>query len=135
MKTWSFCTADGLFTGASYSGPESSLVSNTPIGHLAIEGAHDHTSSRYDTASGRVVDYQPPQPSADHEWDATALRWKLKPEIAERNGRRQYALAQIQALEQRQARPLREALAGIPGSLERVQQIDADIAELRKQLT
>jgi len=70
---------------------DDALVSkNTPADHEPIEvpdgRRFDHLSQRVDVAQLRggehataahLVDYQPPQPSADHEWNASTKRWQL----------------------------------------------------------
>jgi len=113
------------------------LELNTPADHVAIEGALDHLSQRVDLSGDapRVVDYQPPQPSSDHEWNAQAKRWQIRPEMTERQQRRDAALAEIAQLEAFQARPLREAVLGLPGATERLKALDDQIAALRAQLT
>lgn len=68
---------------------EAAIALNTPSpDHVAIdhpEGRnYDHLSQRIDIASGTAVDYQPPQPSVDHEWDAAKRRWRLSGAAAER---------------------------------------------------
>lgn len=47
---------------------------------------------------------------------------------------RRAVLAEIAALEARQARAVREAALDYPGARERLQEIDQKIAELRKEL-
>ena len=79
-----------------------------------------------------VVDYRPPQPSSDHEWNASAKRY----ELAEAPQMRRAALAQIAALEASQARPVRE-LVRDPTNAEarkRLDAIEGQIAALRVQL-
>jgi hypothetical protein len=59
---------------------------NAPAGHVPIRGRFDQRTQRVnvellkpdDVATAEhVIDYQPPQPSADHEWSATMKRWQL----------------------------------------------------------
>jgi rare lipoprotein A (peptidoglycan hydrolase) len=86
-----------------------------------------------DVANGGVIDYQPPQPSPDHEWNADARRWDLSAAAAERIGRRAQAASRIEALERAQARPIRE-LAIDPSNAEarkRLEAIEGEIASLR----
>jgi hypothetical protein len=135
VKTWSFYEqATRLFSGLKFSGNQSILSANIPAGHKALEGQYDHLSQRVDIETGQVVDYQPPQPSPDHEWDAATKRWRLKADVAERQRRREAALAQIRTLEAAQARPMREAALGIAGAVERLRAIDEQIAQLRVEL-
>ena len=50
----------------------------TADGRGVVEGHHDHLSERVDLVTGAVVDYQPPQPDADHEWHAASRRWRKR---------------------------------------------------------
>jgi hypothetical protein len=88
-----------------------------------------------------VVDYQRPQPSADHEWNAGTKRWVLKPVIAARQARAD-AISAIGVLEQQSLRALREfvlELAERAGddspAVTLLRQTDQAIAEHRKHLT
>jgi hypothetical protein len=107
-----------------WSGPEHLVELNAPEGHAWIEGHFDMCSQRVDVKTGQLVDWQPPQPSPDHEWNAETRRWQLSQAIQERRARRQVALARIMALEASQARPLRE-LARDPTNAEARKRIDA----------
>lgn len=131
----------GAFTGRTFSADISdaarhaaALAANVPEGCGSIEGEHDHLSYRVDLTSGEVVDWQPPQPSADQEWDAATRRWQLTAVAAARAAAHALALAQIAALEASQHRAMREAALGITASVQRLKDIDAQIAALRKQL-
>lgn len=113
---------------------ERQLAANTPADHVAIEAVLDHLSQRVDLTgeTPAVVDYQPPAPSTDHEWNAETKRWQLKPEVAQRQAERERAFAKIRALESSQPRAVREAVLGQAGAVERLAAIDKQIAELRK---
>lgn len=132
-KHWHFYHADsGLFSTVTFAGPPASLQANTPRGLVAIEGYYNVTCQRVDTASGNVVDYEPPPPDGNHEWNAR-FRCHVKTPAALA---REAALAEIEALEIKQRRPLRE-LALNPADAEaraRVAAIEAQIAELRESL-
>jgi hypothetical protein len=109
---------------------------NAPPGHKWIEGAYDHLAQRVDLETGKVVEYVPPQPDADHEWNAETKRWQKRADVVEREQRRVSALAQIADLERRQLRPQRELLLD-PSSREadvRLHEIEAQIASLRGSL-
>ena len=80
-----------------------------------------------------LVDYQPPQPSADHEWNPESRRWTLSETVRQRNEARTAALARIAVLEAAQLRPMRE-LALNPQNAEarqRLEAIETEIAGLR----
>lgn len=138
-KTWSMYLVDsGLFTGRRVTGctPED-LEHNTPPGCAAIEGKFDAGSQRVDLQTGEVVDYRPVAPDADHEWNEAARRWTLRPEIVTARRARAETMAQIEDLEARQARPLRE-LAVDPtntAARDRIDQLDQQIRVLRLTLS
>lgn len=129
MKCWSFYEgATGRFIGRRFMGLESALAANTPSGCQAIEGVFDHLAQRVDLEAGRVVEWQPPQPDADHEWNATTRRWQKRPEVAARELRRAVAIKRIADLERAQARTVRELLVAQSA---RLKEIDDEIAALR----
>jgi hypothetical protein len=75
---WSFYRSDtGEVMQRWYKGPDSAVADNTPEGCMAIEGTLDPLSQQVDLKTGKVVDYQPPQPSKDYEWDVDVRRWRL----------------------------------------------------------
>jgi len=113
-------------------GHKEAAAANCPPGHKPIEGHFDPLSQRVDVATGQVIDYQPEQPSNDHEWDAQVKRWRLNPEMAAAAEARRTTLAKIRELEAGQARAVREAV--LTGDPTRLAAIEAQIAELRRQL-
>lgn len=136
MRIWSFYDpATGVIDGHHFSGSARAVAFNTPPGRVCIEGAFDHLSQRVELTTGFVVDFQPPAPDADHDWDARTRRWILKAAIAARNIRHEQALGRIAILEGSQARALREAALDQPGAKERLANIDREIATLRAMLT
>jgi hypothetical protein len=137
VKTYSLCdVATGFFTGRRLMMSEDAAKANTPPGQIRIEGAHDPLSRRFDVATGDVVDYQPPPPSRDHEWDATIKRWKLTAVAAKKIEDRSAALAEIARLEASQQRALREIALGdeTGAARQRLTAIEDEIAGLRKFL-
>lgn len=126
--------ATGFFSGSSYHGPEDHVEMNTPAGHAAIEGRHDHRSRRVDLSGAEpiVVDYQPPAPSPDHEWSGETRRWQLNRASQMELDARTAAVELIAILEASQHRALREyLLRGDPEMKARIQAIDDHIASLR----
>ena len=107
---------------------------NCPDGHEFIEGAFDHLSQRIDVQTGKPVDHQPPRPTSDHEWHADSKRWRLTDQAKAKIDAAASARQQIVNLEAVQHRVVREALLGKVGAKERLQAIDAQIAELEKAL-
>ncbi len=84
---------------------------------------------------GHVVEYQPPQPSPDHEWNPATKRWRLSAaaESAERRKKENAALAGL--LENQQHEPMRR-LALNPGDTDakaRLQWIDSQISRLKSE--
>lgn len=138
MKTVSFYDPQtGLFTGRRFTGPGKYIARNTPDGCVAMEGVFDHLSQRVDLETGEVVDYQPPKPDDDHEWDEHRRQWRLKREIRRSLRQRAETLRSIEELERKQLRPARE-LAIDPENAEarqRLTEIEAQIAALRGELT
>lgn len=76
MSLWSlYVKESGIFTGGKICCGENDLNANVPDGQSCVLGSHDHLSQRVDLETGLVVDYIPPQPSANHVWNTTTLRW------------------------------------------------------------
>jgi hypothetical protein len=135
IKTYSlYEAATGLFTGKRLHCDDEGLLSaRLPAGTLAMEGAFDHRGQRVDLASGAVVDYRPPAPSGDHEWNSTDKRWQVRPARGA-EGRTAVIYARIQTLEATQGRAVREATLGDATAMQRLKDIDAEINALRKEL-
>lgn len=135
MKRWHFYRlADGIFTRATIAATHAELVAeNTPEGCGAIAGDIDPDSMRVDLETGQVVDWQPPAPSDEHQWDADARRWDLPPEAAKREAERIDAQRRIEALELQQLRPLRELLIDPDSQAARAKliEIEDEVATLR----
>lgn len=84
MKTYSFAdAATGVFSGRSFSGPADWVEDNTLAGTVAVEGLHDPRRVRLDVATGEVVQYMPPAPTADEwrtwSWIETEWSWAEVP--------------------------------------------------------
>lgn len=112
----------------------SSLDVNTPADHVVIEGWFDCLSQRVDVATGAIVDYQPPAPSDQHEWNAVSRRWQLNAAAQDKANRARFARGRIARLENDMLRPLREKALQLPGADERLQAIDDEIKALRADL-
>jgi hypothetical protein len=135
VKVHFYDAATGIFTSRSFSVTDSEraaalVAANTPAGQKAFEGEVDPLAQRLDLATGALVDYQPPQPTANHEWNADTKRWQLSAAAAARRSAR----GRIHALESGQARAVREAALGQPGAADRLRAIDAQIEKLRALL-
>ena len=79
MTTWTiYDKATGVFVSA-FSGPADSLLQNTPNGCGSIEGIYNANSQKVDLATGKVVDYKPPQPANTPDkvwsWDKSSNLW------------------------------------------------------------
>jgi len=85
-ETYSFVTAEGHFSGVTFTGPASALECNTPCGCIAVPGLHDSLCRRFDFESGQVVAWQPPAPPATAMltwvWDEASERWQPVPTLA-----------------------------------------------------
>jgi hypothetical protein len=84
MPIYSFYKADtGLFSGRLFEGPETMLVLNTPLGHVALEGVYDALAQRFDLATKTVVEWKPQQPTSTaletFVWDSQSRRWLGRP--------------------------------------------------------
>lgn len=136
-KTYSlYEAATGLFTGKRLHCDDDGLLAvRLPAGTVAIEGSYDPRCQRMDLATGTIVPYRPPAPSADHEWDDVGKRWQIKAPARGSEGRSAVIYARIQALEATQGRAVREATLGDAAAMKRLKDIDAEIKELRKELT
>jgi hypothetical protein len=138
MKTFSFYHREtGLLNGRTFSTDDDGMIdANIKLypSHAAIEGAHDHRNKRVNVTTGAVEDYQPPVPSADHEWNTETKLWELKDEVKVKQQAQQKAREQIAWLEASQHRAVREAMLDPIGGIRRLKAIDDQIAVLRSQL-
>lgn len=136
VEAWFYDPSTGLFTGRCYRGPRKALRLNVPDGCECAEGHYDPLSQRVDVDSGAVVDYRPPKPDDDHEWDDERKRWQLRPEVVLLRRNREMAFQRIDELERRQLRPARE-LAIDPSdeaAARRLREIEKEIQALRADL-
>jgi hypothetical protein len=103
----------GLFTGQAHhtnakhpAAVAAFIDASTPPGHGAYVGKYvDYLSKRVDLPTGLLVEYQPPQPSRKHTWNAEAKRWQVKS-----RAQRELAMARIAELESSTHRAVRETL-------------------------
>lgn len=134
-----FNSETGIFTGRSFTtntqNAEEFSLANAEQGCSVIAGHFDSMCQRVDVATGDVVDWQPPQPSSEHEWDTVTRRWRLTEQAKTRVERIEQARTRILNLESGQHRAIRETMLGYDGAKNRLQAIDDEIAQLRKQLT
>jgi hypothetical protein len=124
----------GLLSALQVMGDDPVIAANAPKDHIPINGYYDPLSQRVDVATGTIVDYQPPAPSADHEWDRVAKRWTVKADVTARRHAKTTALAQIDVLDRASIRAGREMLLGVAGAHDRLARIEAQIAQLREAL-
>jgi len=110
---------------------------NTPAGHKAIDvpkAGLDHLSQRVDVATGAVVDYQPPQPSDDHEWNHVTKRWDLNHAALERLHLANERRLRIDTLTKQKPDLVGDVLLDKPGALAKLRAADTEIELLRAQL-
>jgi hypothetical protein len=111
-QTYSFYDpATGLFTGRQMTGSESALALNTPEGLKAIAGQYDPLSERVNE-QGSVVDYEPPSPGDDYEWDHEARHWVLSAAAQQAIDADVAARARLAEIDLQSVRALREAAIG-----------------------
>ena len=109
------------------------LEINTPAGFTAL--AHATAKPEHhvvDSATGVV--HPAPQPTPEHEWNVKEERWELNEAAKARLAVKAAARAEIIEIERSQARVVREVLLERPGALERLREVDRQIAELRSKL-
>jgi hypothetical protein len=74
MRVDFYAAADGLWTGVTFDGPEDDVAANAPANSVPMPACRfPHAMQLVD---GQLVEYQPPQPDADHEWNASDRRWR-----------------------------------------------------------
>lgn len=135
-----FDKATGLFTGTIISVPDDRLEQNTPAGHSVVEGRHDHLSRRVDLEAvtdgligpHHVVDWQPPPPSENHEWNAKTRRWHLTATAAALADADLSSRAALADIDRRSIRRLRELFAD---SDPRLGALEAEAISARFRLT
>jgi hypothetical protein len=147
--TWAcFDVATGEIKDWRFGGSARLASMNLPQGCVLLLGRFDRLSQRVDIAALRaagaeaepinfVVDYQPPSPGAEYEWDAERRRYRLRRAIALARNRDAAARQQIDRLESRQHRIIRERLiATLPDGPVKTALVDIDtqIAALRADL-
>lgn len=127
MRTRSvYRLSDGLLTGAQVTmapWDDERAAASLPPGCAFVDGAHDHRTRRVDLKNGEVVAHDPP-PDPEEARRQEAYR---------REGERRAIQKQIDALEAKQARAIREHLLDVTdeAKVERLRDIDRQIAELR----
>lgn len=131
MKIFSFYFVDsGMFSGLRVScGDMKKALQSAPEGQRPIEGCFSSSQHRIDIDTGEIVSHLPPKPSDDHEWDGR--QWVLTHAAAVRKHEIATAQSQIDALEAKQNRAIREALLGNAEAQARIADIDQQIATLR----
>jgi hypothetical protein len=125
---------DGLWTGRSYEMSLEDVERNLRPGEVAHDAVEFPQTKR--SIDGVLVEYipPPPDPKEDFVWDAESGRYRPTEAAARKFAERSDAIAAIFGLEAKQLRSMREAALGVDGALERLQDIENQIAELRKAL-
>lgn len=153
MRAWYFYDLKtGLFTGRRFKTKKRreyalrDLEMSTPKGYGAIEGDNiDWRSQKVDINTGQIVDYVPPRPDTDHQWDAKTRRWQKPQDWIERSSRRMQTLDQMKRLEANELRPIREIVLALADAVlashsdteearTRLASIESQIIELRSRL-
>lgn len=132
-----FDAATGLWTGVQFRGADDDIAANAPAGSVPLDAVEFPHAMRL--VDGALVEYQPPAPDADHEWNAQTRRWQLSSDAAGRIQRKRAAQDAIEVLERQQARAMREHAIGRGGTAaqlkKRLEDIDDQITALRSQIT
>lgn len=124
----------GAISDFRFSGSEKNAKLNTPAEHVAIAGRLDPLSQRVDVETKEVVDWQPPPPDNNHEWNAERRRYVKKGDVIAAERRDRHARTRIAELEGRQQRALREYTLGDSAAIDRLRAIDDEIKTLRSDL-
>lgn len=137
----------GLLNGIQLTASDDEAVLlNTPVDHLPVNGHHDHLSKRVDVRNPSfiesedgervpvfsVIDYKPPRPSSDHEWNDATKRWQLSAAAAAKIDRSDFVKARILQLVECQHRHVREHCLGVAGASLELQKIHDEITTLQK---
>lgn len=80
--------------------------------------------------AAHVIDYQPPQPSPEHEWNADTRRWRLSETAQAKVEAMVIARARHAYLVAGQHDDLRRAVLGDAAALKRLQAIESEIQTL-----
>ena len=75
MSKWWIYDSVGTVTGGTIDCPVEHLFENIPDGCGCLIGPVNVQSQCVDMVTGEVVDYIPPAPSENHQWEPTAKRW------------------------------------------------------------
>jgi len=125
----------GLFTGRRSRVPEGQESSITPRDGCAfIAGSYDLLSQKVDIETAEVIDYLPPQPSAEHEW--INRRWVLTARAKSEIDSDQSARIELEQIDKAAIRYLMEAEVGVIDE-EGKRRLEAMVerkAELRQRL-
>lgn len=125
--------ASGMFTPSHYFG---NPTLHETEAFAAMDGHHDHLSRKVVPLTGEVVDHQPPQPNADHEWDGKVKRWVPNAATRAHHAARLAAQARVSELSTPE-RHLVRRLALDPSDAEArraLTAIDEELARLSKLL-
>lgn len=139
MRHHSYDPATGIFTGRYFYTSEENeearqraVAKNTVAGHKTFETddtvGHLHLSHRLDLATKELIDYLPPAPTENHEWDSTVKRWVMKRAVLDKR-------SQLQQLEFSAQRLMRKAVLGNADAIAQLRIIEQQIDDLEKGVT
>lgn len=124
--------ATGLFTGSGFTGSEESLMLNLKEGVGAMPGEFDQFSQAVEPMTGRIVNYQPPSPGEDYEWNETTKRWVLGRTAQLAFDNDVAARARLADIDSASIRALREAAIGDKAAaVAMLTDLEAEAVELR----
>lgn len=118
MRTWwSYRKTDGIFTGAMHSADTFQEIAGNESGDIGlIAGVSDWQSQRVNLLTRELVEYQPPLPDADHEWDPQAKRVIVKVDVSVRRAKKRRGQDDVDALDRKTIRTVRELVISICAS-------------------
>lgn len=120
-------------TGAllrTFEGPAHLVELQVHDGEAVYDGVLHLNCMRIDLATGQPVPFVPRAPAADFVWDSQQRIHVL----SEKGEKKQRAQAEVDQLERKQQRALREFALGRTDARDKLQAIEDEIAEKRKDL-
>lgn len=133
----------GLFTGVTYSGREDMIALQYKPGMNYAEGKWEKDLYSIDPQGNLVhptaeaeANYATDVPWGGKNWDRGLGQWVAPavPQEVDLARRKQRWKDQIEKLEAKQGRAVREAVLGKPGAMARLQALEEDIVDLRARI-
>jgi hypothetical protein len=127
----------GLFTGSAVHTDNKAVDIQELVrvnfgdGFAGIAGVQDRLSQKIDVATGRLVDYQPPPPTPEHEWNAVTKRWQPNAKAQAANAHEAARVAaRARVAEEERDLVRRLTLEPLEADRTRLREIDAELRAL-----